>query len=269
MSNQSTKISILLPTRGRTTQLLRSVESLIDLAQDPAAVQWLFGFDNDDMDTYQWFQEHVLPKIMTSGARYTCMGFEPMGYARLNEYVNRLADKATGNWLVFWNDDAVMETHGWDSVINSYTGHFCLQAFDTHNMHPYSIFPIVPREWLEVVGHLSLHQLNDAWMSQIAWILNIVQRIDVKVKHDRFDLTGNNNDLTYQQRKIFEGNINDPRDFNYVTNRIARFKDAGVIAEYLELKGVDMSRWNDVSNKQIDPWDKMLAADVNNQVSRI
>lgn len=269
MSNNSTKISILLPTRGRTQQLARSVNSLITTAANSTSIEWLFGFDSDDTESYQWFESNVVPEIVESGGTYTCLQFAPLGYERLNQYVNALAAVAEGNWFVFWNDDAVMETSGWDSVINSYTGRFCLQAFDTHNLHPYSIFPIVPREWFEVVGHLSLHQLNDAWLSQIAWILDIMQRINVRVKHDRFDLTGNNNDLTYQTRKIFEGNINDPRDFNYASSRAARFKDATVIAEYLKSKGVDMSRWDDVLAKKVDPWDKMLAADVNNQVSRL
>jgi hypothetical protein len=269
MYNNSIKISILLPTRGRTEQLARSVKSLIATADNSTEIEWLFGFDSDDSTTYQWFEVNVIPDIVASGGTYTCLQFEPLGYERLHEYVNALAAVAEGNWFVFWNDDAVMETAGWDTVINSYTGRFCLQAFDTHNLHPYSIFPIVPKEWFEVVGHLSRHQLNDAWLSQIAWILDIMQRIDVRVNHDRFDLTGNNNDSTYQQRKIFEGNINDSRDFNHVSNRVARFKDATVIAEYLKSQGVDMTRWDDVLAKKVDPWDKMLAADVNNQVSRV
>lgn len=269
MSKHTTKISILLPTRGRTQQLFNSINSLIINADEPAAIEWLFGFDSDDTETYQWFEDNVIPLIEESEGVYTCLQFEPLGYERLNEYVNALAARAEGNWFVFWNDDAVMETKGWDTVINSYTGQFCLQAFDTHNLHPYSIFPIVPKEWFELIGHLSLHQLNDAWLSQIAWILDIMQRIDVKVTHDRYDLTGNNNDSTYRQRKIYEGNFNDPRDFNYVNNRIARFKEATMIANYLKSKGHDMSRWDDILNKRVDPWDKMLAADVNNQVGRM
>jgi hypothetical protein len=269
MSDNSIKISILLPTRGRTQQLYNSVKSLIATADDSESIEWLFGFDSDDISTFQWFENNVIPMIKESNSTYTCLQFQPLGYERLNEYVNALAAAAEGNWFVFWNDDAVMQTQGWDTVINSYTGQFCLQAFDTHNLHPYSIFPIVPREWFDIIGHLSLHQLNDAWLSQIAWILDIVKRIDVKVTHDRFDLTGNNNDSTYQKRKIFEGNIDDPRDFNYVNNRVARFKEVSAIAEYLKSKGHDMSRWNDILAKRVDPWDKMLAADVNNQVGRI
>lgn len=262
------KISILLPTRGRTTQLLRSVDSLIDLADEPKEIQWLFGFDNDDLETYQWFQEHVLPSIMTSGARYTCMGFEPLGYSKLNEYVNKLASRATGDWFVFWNDDAVMQTSGWDTEIYSHTGEFCLQAFDTHNKHPYSIFPIVPREWYELIGHLSLHQLNDAWLSQIAWMLDIVKQIPVMVQHDRYDLTGNNGDATFKNRVIYEGNSQDPRDFNYRDFRLHRINEAEKIAQYLQSRGYKLEHWNLAKENKVDVWGKMLAADVNKQVGK-
>jgi hypothetical protein len=268
MSKNSTKISILLPTRGRTTQLLRSVESLVDLADDSATIQWLFGFDNDDMDTYQWFQDHVLPKIVASGAKYTCMGFEPLGYIKLNEYVNQLAAKATGDWFVFWNDDAVMKTSGWDTEIVNHTGEFCLQAFDTHNKHPYSIFPIVPREWFELIGHLSLHQLNDAWLSQIAWMLDIVKPIPVEVLHDRADLTGNNRDATYKNRIIYEGNVDNPLDFNHNNFRETRIKETCQIAKYLLDKGYDLTHWKLSCEGKTNVWGKMMAADVNNHMQQ-
>ena len=262
------KISILLPTRGRTTQLDRSVSSLLDLAADPGSIQWLFGFDNDDLETFKWFQQHVLPKIIKSGAQYTCMGFEPIGYVKLHEYVNQLASKATGDWFVFWNDDAVMQTQGWDTEIVSHTGTFCLQAFETHNKHPYSIFPIVPKKWYELIGHLSKHQLNDAWLSQIAWMLDIVVRIPVEVKHDRYDLTGNNNDKTYKSRIIYEGNQNNPKDFNYSSTRIARINEANLLAQYLLSQGYKLEHWQSAISGKTDIWEKMMAADVNKHMQK-
>lgn len=262
------KISILLPTRGRTKQLDRSISSLLDSADDPASLQWLLGFDNDDTKSYKWFEKNIAPKIDQSGGEYTCMGFVPMGYENLQKYVNSLASKADGDWFVFWNDDAVMETKGWDTEIVSHTGTFCLQAFDTHNKHPYSIFPIVPRKWYELIGHLSLHQLNDAWLSQIAWMLDIVKQIPVKVLHDRADLTGNNKDATFRNRRIFEGNVNDPRDFNYIIARQTRVNEANLIANYLIEQGYELKHWKAACQNQAIIWDKMLAADVNNHMAQ-
>ena len=263
-----TTISILLPTRGRTTQLDKSVSSLINLADNPTGIQWLFGFDNDDIDSFNWFQENTLPKIEESGGVYTCLSFQPLGYIRLHEYVNRLASYATGDWFVFWNDDAVMKTQGWDKEITSHTGTFCLQAFDTHNKHPYSIFPIVPKEWYNLIGHLSQHQLNDAWLSQIAWMMDIVKQIPVEVEHDRYDLTGNNKDATFASRIIYEGNPDDPRDFNYVDNRKARFEEANKISAHLLEKGYQMEHWKNVCTHKANVWEKMIAVDVNGHLKQ-
>lgn len=261
-------ISILLPTRGRTEQLATSIASLLDLADAPDQIEWMLGFDTDDQDSLSYFEENIAPTIDASGGTYTVLGFDPVGYERLNVYVNTLADHGTGDWLVFWNDDAVMKSQHWDTAIKRHTGRFCLQAFDTHKLHPYSIFPIVPKEWRDIVGHLSGHQLNDAWLSQIAWMLDIMVRIDIKVEHDRADLTGNNNDETFKKRRIYEGNPSDPRDFNYVSYRTQRFAEATKISQWLKERGVETPFFDAVTQGKQDPWEKMLASDVNKQMMR-
>jgi hypothetical protein len=268
-SAHNIKISILLPTRGRQQMLKRSIMSLIDNASCADQIEILLGFDSDDPESFEFFQHDIGPELDQHAVTYTCLGFDPLGYEKLHVYVNTLAGSANGEWFVFWNDDAIMQQEGWDSVILSHSGKFCLQAFDTHNMHPYSIFPVVPREWFQLFDRLSNHQLNDAWLSQIAWMLDIVERIDVKVDHDRFDLTGNNKDQTFESRRIFEGNPKDPRDFNHVSYRSQRFNDANIIAQYLSAKGLDMTRWDKICKGTQDPWDTMIACDINKQIVRL
>ena len=261
-------ISILLPSRGRTNMLKRSITSLLDLADTPASLEFLLAFDDDDTESSTYFISEVAPLIEQAGATYSVLEFARMGYGRLHEYLNSIAPYAQADWWVFWNDDAVMLDQGWDTVIISQGNRFCIQAFDTHNLHPYSIFPIVPRAWFDTLGYLSQHPLNDAYISQIAWMLDIMVRIPVKVSHERFDLTGQNNDKTFEDRVIYEGNSHDPRDFNYVSNRGQRVYNANRLADYLEGRGYDMTYWKKVSSGELDPWTKMLEADVNKQVTK-
>jgi hypothetical protein len=268
-SDHQVKISILLPTRGRQQMLKNSIMSLVDTAGTPSQIEILLGFDSDDGESFDYFQQHIAPVLDDLEVTYTCLEFDPLGYEKLHIYVNTLAANANGEWLVFWNDDAIMQDRDWDSVILSHSGKFCLQAFDTHNLHPYSIFPVVPREWFALFGRLSNHQLNDAWLSQVGWMLDIVERINIRVNHDRFDLTGNNKDQTFQARRVFEGNPKDPRDFNYVTYRAERFNDANTIAQHLRKKGIDMTRWDKICSGEQDPWDTMIACDVNKQIMRL
>lgn len=264
-------ISVLLPTRGRTDMLQRSVNSLLTKAETPEKIEVLFGFDTDDKESQQYFEDVIAKDIDAIGSTYKMFEFEPMGYVNLHRYVNGLGSQAQADWWVFWNDDANMIDSNWDTVICSQGDRFVIQQFDTHNLHPYSIFPIMPRAWYDLLGWLSRHPLNDAYISQIGWMLDIMHRIDIRVDHDRFDLTGENQDDTFENRNLnqLEGNVDNPSDFNYYKNRGIRNADANRVAVYLSERGHDMSHWNEICRGERDPWEKMFAADVNNQVARV
>ena len=261
------EVSVILPTRGRKEALKDSVMSLINLADNPEKVQILLGFDNDDRDSITWCTENLLPELSELGVLCSIFEFEPLGYIRLNEYVNGLAKFAGGRWMMFWNDDAVMQTSGWDSCIAKHDGKFRVLRMKTHNEHPYAIFPIVPREWYFLLGYLCPHQISDAWISQTAFILDIMITIDVNVLHDRHDLTGNNQDDTFKNRIMLEGNHHNPADFNHVDWRRRRFEDANKIAWFLKQRGEDTSWFEAVAMGKQDPWTRMLSKeyDPNNQ----
>jgi len=260
-------VSVLLPTRGRTTALKTSVESLVSLAQQPRHIEILLAFDDDDDVSLEFFTREIVPVIDQAGAVYTTWQFPRLGYIRLNEYVNYLAGQARGQWLMFWGDDAIMETQHWDQRILEVSD-FRVLRIPTHNQHPYAIFPIVPRAWFELFGYVSAHQLSDTWVSQIAYIMDIMLDIDVQVTHDRFDITGNNCDDTWRNRPMLEG---DPRDFNHVTWRDRRWKDCQRLMEYLRNQGQDTTWFDAVLRGEQDPWAKMCSAerDPNGQVRRL
>ena len=269
LANKPSGISILLPTRGRTTMLRDSLLSLADRADDVSQVEILLGVDHDDEKTIEWCEENILPELDQRGCSYTVLGFDRLGYIRLNEYVNTLAAQAKGQWLVFWGDDAVMLTQGWDQRILE-VDKFRVLRIPTHNQHPYAIFPIVPREWHELFGYVSAHQLSDSWVSQIAYMTDIVQDIEVEVIHDRFDITGNNNDDTFKNRPMLEGNINDSRDFNHISWRTRRVKDATKISDHLEKQGYDMTWFRNVMAGKQNPWERMTGpvCDPNKQLTQ-
>jgi len=265
MSNEY-RIAVILPTRGRTAALTRSLVGLLEKAADLDTIQVLLGLDNDDAVGIKHFQESLQPQLDDMGVAYTAMTFEPMGYSRLNEYINTLSKESSADWIFFWNDDALMESQDWDLEIVKHTGEFKLLAVHTHNDHPYSIFPIVPREWLDLIGHLSLHSMTDAWLSQIAYLVDIWERIDVHVVHDRADLTGNNLDTTYKQRELLEGNPSNPRDFHNPNMTVLRMKECEIIDEYLKKQGLNSTWWDRVKTGEQDPWEHLRNNDINNQM---
>jgi hypothetical protein len=265
MSNYA--ISFLLPTRGRTVALKQSIESLLTLADDPSSVQICIGFDRDDTATYDYFVENIKPVFDQYQAGYVVMQFNPMGYTNLHKYSNTLA-KHTGDsdWLVIWNDDTVMETPGWDTVIRAHTGQFKLLAFHTHRDHPYSIFPIVPREWYNLLGYISPHPSQDAWVSQQAYVLDIWERIPVNVLHDRYDITGNNADDTYKNRIILEGDPRNPWDFHSRQMNELRYNDCHKLAAHMKTCGISTEFYEKVFKGTQDPWEKLAKNDINKQM---
>ena len=57
-------IAILLPTRGRTDALSRSVMSLINRALDVEKLQLMLGFDDDDTIGIEHFQNELEPWLI-------------------------------------------------------------------------------------------------------------------------------------------------------------------------------------------------------------
>ena len=256
-------ISILLPTRGRPKPLEQCLRTLLDRAKDPSRIEVMLAFDNDDTENIAYFVDVIQPYLDDLGVEYSAIQFERLGYMRLNEYLNELAQHSQGSWLFFWNDDAVMKTQDWDQVIRDNAQEFYLLRAETNHEHPYAIFPILPKKWVEITGHLSPHQINDAWTSQVAWMLDIVKTIPVMIHHERYDLTGENLDETFKERIMLENMPgNNPRDFNHISWRKRRIDETFKIADYLDSIGRDTTWFRDsIVGKNPDIWARMILQD--------
>jgi hypothetical protein len=257
--------AILLPTRGRTDSLTRSVTSIVELASRPDQLEFLFGLDDDDTVGLDHFAKVIQPWLDDRDITYQALQFESMGYTGLNRYYNALAKLACSDWLFVWNDDAVMDSKSWDQVIRKYDGQFKILKVHTHNEHPYSIFPIVPREWVDLLGVLSRHQMIDAEISQNAYMLDVMQIVDITVTHEQSELTGKH-DSTSQQKYRFEGNPNDPRDFHFKQIVDTRFNDCRVLATHMKSQNMDTTFFENIWTQQQDPWEKLKNNDINCQM---
>jgi len=255
-------ISVLLPTRGRRETLRKSLDSLVSKANHPERLEILFGVDEDDQSVIDYIKEEIAEDLKEVGIEARASIFKPLGYENLHIYVNTLAGAATGDWFFFWNDDCLMVSEGWDDVIDQYNGQFkLLGPKDNHNGHPYAILPIVPRDWFILMGHLSQNPQNDAWLSHIAYMLDIFERVDFEFIHDRADITGNNDDETFQNRKYMEGNPQDPKDFGHTDMQNARVNSAHKIAWFLDKIGKPSEFWERVKEGKQDPFEKMVWAE--------
>lgn len=193
----------MLPTRGRPEAMARSVRSLLDTA-DPSAggVEILLGVDDDD-------GSYPNELVESLGARKFV--HPRYGYAQLHIYYTRLAEKAKGDWLFLWNDDALMTTQGWNRVVSDYDGRFLVlnpeEKYCRNQSRNACIFPIVPTDWTRVLGGLSPHVCNDTYVELVANELGINTAVPILVEHQRADHTGLNDDETYRESRPHAGHV--------------------------------------------------------------
>jgi hypothetical protein len=157
---------------------------------NPHRVEVLARLDEDDYQQYK-------------GCPGTLVVDRPYGYAGQHLYNNQLAQLATGDWLMIWNDDALMQTPRWDEIIHlaGLAHSMALLSLDNNQPREYACFPVVPRRWFELCGHLSLDCRVDTWLNAVAKQAGcFVEEHGVYVFHDRADLTGNNDDEVYKAR---------------------------------------------------------------------
>lgn len=260
-------ICVMLATRGRTKALSLCLSSLFGRASGKTKIQLIIAFDRDDYLGLGYFNDVVKHWLEENAINYTLVVTERFGYTRLNYYYNLMSNMARADWLLFWTDDAVMDTYGWDLEIAKYTGQFKVLSFIAHNEHPYSIFPIVPQAWVKVLGRFSRHSLNDAEISQMAYLLDIFERIPVYATHDRADLTGNNKDSTFDERHYLEGDPTNPNDFRHSNFYTKRIEDLHKLAQYMKFVGLDTSYWEScISGENKAPFAKLAANDPHKQV---
>lgn len=192
-------ISVLLPTRNRPGSLRVSVASLLDQAAVPQDIEILLAADPDDDTARSAVSDGLPARVWTAPERY--------GYEGLFRYYNHLATLAAGDWLMLWNDDARMITRGWDDVIRRQERWGVLASRANH-CGDANLFPVFPRWWAEVTGHISLSPNVDVWIGEVGAMLGSCMRIPVEVFHDRFDVTGNHDDQTYREGRAVQAHLN-------------------------------------------------------------
>lgn len=147
-------VSVLLPSRGRPDLLKNSIASL-----GKGNFEVLIRYDDDDK---------TMPlKLSKKNVRQ--MKGTRVGYANFHLMVNELAKQAKGDWLLLWNDDAIMRTTDWVDTISRFDSNKpkVLNFFDTEDSQK-NLFPVMSRAMYEAIGHFSLSTHCDTWALDIA-----------------------------------------------------------------------------------------------------
>jgi hypothetical protein len=125
----------------------------------------------------------------------------------------------------------------------------------------------VPAAWYEQLGQLSRHQMIDAEISQIAYLLDMIEIVAIDVTHNQAELAQNTTEVIKPKHR-FEGNPKDVQDFHYPPTIEQRHADCDRLCAYMKSLGQDASFWQGVKDKTRDPWERLKANDINHHMFR-
>lgn len=185
-------ITVLIPTRNRPKLLQKAVESCFNLASDPQSIQVGVNIEPDDTESYQ-----ALCELKQAGdPKYLFVRFAPerIGWHGIHIYNAAMFPQSRGEWFFFFTDDTFLLTQGWDDVVRqSLKG---VLAGDAKTLG-INICPFIHRDVFLAIG-MSPTPHYDIWFEGIAKGAGCHFNIPVDIFHDRYDLTGNNNDQTFR-----------------------------------------------------------------------
>ena len=168
-------LSILLPTRGRTTQVIRLLREMCATAKDPDQLEVVLYLDEDDHASHELAHPTLaLHKII--GPR-----------RRMGQITNLCVREARGRNLLLFNDDVQIHSDGWDYAINQALashpdGIALVYGNDLHQRHRNATFPAFARPLVDALGQVTLPSFNHYHIE--SHLMDIFLRLR-RLGHDR------------------------------------------------------------------------------------
>jgi hypothetical protein len=184
-------ISVLIPTRNRPVQLLRTINSAYATAKNKGGVEFVLYVDDDA----------VTSSLPTVG----CL--DPAAYAvkavigpriTLTDCWNKCLPLASGDIYCQGNDDIIFRTPGWDGIVEymfSFTpdrillvhGSDCGLHYGDFGAHPF-----VHKKWVDTLGYFLppyfSSDFGDLWLHVIAEALGRRRYLPFEIEHMHFCL---------------------------------------------------------------------------------
>jgi hypothetical protein len=173
-------ISLLIPTRGRPSILLRSLESIIHSASSTENYEILFGVDKDDTNTTTFLNE--LSILKEKQVNYKVYLFDPLGYKQLHVYFNFLAEQTNGDLLWVFPDDYEILTKNWDLELLQNKDDLYIYVPFGNEAWTFSLAPIISKKWFNLTGRITNNAQTDLWVGHIADDLKIIKRVSIQTR---------------------------------------------------------------------------------------
>lgn len=144
MTKAVSKISLLLPTRGRPALVQRLFRSIVEQTADLENIEIILYVDEDDTESHDIaFNNLNITKVI--GPRLS-----------MGAYNNACLSRSTGDIIILVNDDMVIRTTGWDKIIRDFDVNVKDQIYlaygnDMFKKGKLCTFPILSRKTCEIL----------------------------------------------------------------------------------------------------------------------
>lgn len=193
-------ISLILPFRERTYLLEEMLISLMSSTHNIDNIEVLITIDNDEPNI------HEFTDIINQYKQYLSIYVQsvPRSAHFTKDYINPLARKARGRWVIPINDDCDFPTEDWDKLIHermSQASNDDIILGLTNDQVPregedkeyphFSSFPVVPKKVIDTLGYLwdercyiwGADQLMALMFRQLAGTERLVSLTDIIIGH--------------------------------------------------------------------------------------
>jgi hypothetical protein len=176
-------ISIICATRKRPKYLKRLCESLESTCENKESHNYLFGFDDDDIESLVEFQKEDIAKNIN----WKAVIFKRMGYSKMNEYLNFLSSISKADWLLVLGDDCIMKTSKWDSNILCKKDRLIINTINPNDIQYSSenfMHFAISKKWINATGRISPYQQSDTFLTYVAKQAGIWNpKCDIEIWH--------------------------------------------------------------------------------------
>jgi len=180
-------VSVALPSRKRIDLLKRTINSLFDLADRPDEIEICLRLHRDDTETLK-----ELPWILSRKQVRVVIGDAMRGIKDCGHFWNDAYRICRGKWVWQFQDDAVVETKGWDIAIAEFPFHAILLpetsklGLSTYKNDQSCPFIATPNGSWESVGITEFeYAIDDQFFKAYHGAGWITHFIPVTVWHDR------------------------------------------------------------------------------------
>ena len=163
-------ISVICPSRARPGLLAEASRSCFRFASEPDRVEVLVRLDDDDRASLA-----ALDNLRAAGVSRVIVGPQYAGYLSLADFATELTRAASGDWVMFFNDDCRAIKTGWDTALRSGRTASRVQFAQFQQDSGWGVPWAFTRSLLDAVGVIGQGGVVDKWLHDLAYELRQVR----------------------------------------------------------------------------------------------